>query len=80
MAKLIDGKAHAERIRGEVKEKIRHLKTSPGLAVVLVGDDPASLVYIRNKKMPAKKRESISVCTTCPKRQISTQSKKESQP
>lgn len=52
-ATLIDGKAFAARIRQEVTEEVRKLKAShqatPGLAVVLVGEDPASQVYVRNK-------------------------------
>jgi methylenetetrahydrofolate dehydrogenase (NADP+)/methenyltetrahydrofolate cyclohydrolase len=50
---LIDGKAFAERLRGELAGHVQRLKASygltPGLAVVLVGDDPASHVYVRNK-------------------------------
>lgn len=53
MAKLIDGKAVASEIRAkialEVAELIRHGVT-PGLAVVIVGDDPASRTYVNNKK------------------------------
>lgn len=53
MAKLIDGKAVASEIRAkiaiEVAELIHHGVT-PGLAVVIVGDDPASRTYVNNKK------------------------------
>ncbi len=53
MAKLIDGKAVAAEIRAkialEVAELIHHGVT-PGLAVVIVGDDPASRTYVNNKK------------------------------
>jgi methylenetetrahydrofolate dehydrogenase (NADP+)/methenyltetrahydrofolate cyclohydrolase len=52
-AKLIDGKIYAERLRGQVAEEVAALKAShgiqPGLAVVLVGDDPASQIYVRSK-------------------------------
>lgn len=52
-AQRIDGKAHAERIRAQVAADAlqwrREHGISPGLAVVLVGDDPASAVYVRNK-------------------------------
>ncbi len=52
-ARIIDGKAEAVRLRARVAEDVAALKTShsvtPGLAVVLVGDDPASQVYVRNK-------------------------------
>ena len=49
----IDGKAMAEVVRNEVAEGVARLKVehgfTPGLAVVLVGEDPASQVYVRNK-------------------------------
>lgn len=49
----IDGKAMAETVRAEVAEGVSELKArygvTPGLAVVLVGEDPASQVYVRNK-------------------------------
>lgn len=51
-AEVIDGKAFAARIRGQVAEHVARLKAQgvvPGLAVVLVGEDPASQVYVRNK-------------------------------
>lgn len=52
-ARIIDGKAVAARIRAEVKEKAAALSargTTPGLAVILVGDDPASRIYVNGKK------------------------------
>lgn len=52
-ATLIDGKAFAEGLRARVAAKVAKIKSStgitPGLAVVLVGEDPASQVYVRNK-------------------------------
>jgi methylenetetrahydrofolate dehydrogenase (NADP+)/methenyltetrahydrofolate cyclohydrolase len=51
-ARLIDGKALAERIRGEIAEEVRELGEI-GLATVLVGDDPASDIYIRLKHKAA---------------------------
>ena len=52
-AQIIDGKAVAEALRGEISVAVAELKAqhglTPGLAVVLVGDDPASAVYVRNK-------------------------------
>jgi methylenetetrahydrofolate dehydrogenase (NADP+)/methenyltetrahydrofolate cyclohydrolase len=52
-AQIIDGKATAERLRAEVAAEVAILKAEhglqPGLAVVLVGDDPASQVYVRSK-------------------------------
>ena len=46
----MDGKALAERVREEVAGEIRGLGRPVGLATVLVGDDPASAVYVRNKQ------------------------------
>jgi methylenetetrahydrofolate dehydrogenase (NADP+) / methenyltetrahydrofolate cyclohydrolase len=51
-AKIIDGKALAEKVRGRIAEEVVALKANgvtPGLAVVLIGDDPASQVYVKNK-------------------------------
>ncbi|MEM9698269.1 MAG: bifunctional methylenetetrahydrofolate dehydrogenase/methenyltetrahydrofolate cyclohydrolase FolD [Pseudomonadota bacterium] len=52
-ASIMDGKAFAARVRGQVAEHVARLKTdhgiTPGLAVVLVGEDPASQVYVRSK-------------------------------
>ena len=52
MAKLIDGRAIAEKVYVELRREIAELKTrgvTPGLAVLLVGDDPASRAYVRSK-------------------------------
>ena len=53
MTGIIDGKAFAAELRGRVATAVSHLESShgliPGLAVVLVGEDPASEVYVRNK-------------------------------
>jgi methylenetetrahydrofolate dehydrogenase (NADP+)/methenyltetrahydrofolate cyclohydrolase len=52
MAKIIDGKAIAAQVRGEIKEKNERLIQAgvcPGLAVIIVGNDSASQVYVRNK-------------------------------
>ena len=46
---LLDGKALAAKMRSEIKEKIESAKILPGLAVVIVGEDPASKIYVRNK-------------------------------
>jgi methylenetetrahydrofolate dehydrogenase (NADP+)/methenyltetrahydrofolate cyclohydrolase len=51
-AEIIDGKAFAARVRGMVAQGVADLKAqgiTPGLAVVLVGEDPASQVYVRSK-------------------------------
>ncbi len=52
MAELIDGRAVAEKVYAELRQEIADLKgrgVTPGLAVVLVGDDPASRAYVRSK-------------------------------
>ncbi|MGE3877152.1 MAG: bifunctional methylenetetrahydrofolate dehydrogenase/methenyltetrahydrofolate cyclohydrolase FolD [Parvibaculaceae bacterium] len=52
-AKIIDGKAYAEGLRARIAKAVKELETrhglKPGLAVVLVGEDPASKVYVANK-------------------------------
>jgi len=57
MAQIIDGKAIAQRVRAEVALRARAFTEAhgrpPGLEVVLVGDDPASVVYTRNKEKAA---------------------------
>ena len=47
--KIIDGKALSAKLRAEIKEKIDVMQRKPGLAVILVGEDPASQIYVRNK-------------------------------
>ena len=53
VAEVINGVEIAKQVRGEVAEQVADLKSQhnlvPGLAVILVGDDPASAVYVRNK-------------------------------
>lgn len=49
MTHIIDGKAVAAKTRQQVAEAVANLPIQPTLAVVLVGDDPASQVYVRNK-------------------------------
>lgn len=59
MAKIIDGKAIAAKMREQIKSDTEHLKgqgVTPGLAVVLVGEDPASRVYVSMKE---------KACTVC---------------
>jgi methylenetetrahydrofolate dehydrogenase (NADP+)/methenyltetrahydrofolate cyclohydrolase len=58
-ARIIDGKALAARLRADLVPRIEHLTAlghAPGLAVLLVGDDPASAIYVRNK---------IKACEDC---------------
>ena len=49
-ATLIDGKALAAKLKKNVLEEARALPRKPGLAVILVGDDPASRVYVTSKR------------------------------
>jgi methylenetetrahydrofolate dehydrogenase (NADP+)/methenyltetrahydrofolate cyclohydrolase len=63
-ARLIDGKAIAASVRAEVKAKAAELAARkgvrPGLTVILVGDDPASRVYVRNKGKAADEAGFVS--------------------
>ncbi len=61
VAKIIDGKAIAQLVNAETRARIQRLKAqgkTPGLAVVLIGDDPASKVYVNNK---TKKCEELGI-------------------
>jgi methylenetetrahydrofolate dehydrogenase (NADP+)/methenyltetrahydrofolate cyclohydrolase len=49
-AQIIDGKAVAARVRDRVRREVEAMDTKPGLATILVGDDPASAVYVRMKR------------------------------
>jgi methylenetetrahydrofolate dehydrogenase (NADP+)/methenyltetrahydrofolate cyclohydrolase len=49
-ARVIDGKAVAARVRERVAAEVAELPRAPGLATILVGDDPASAVYVRMKR------------------------------
>ncbi len=53
-ARIIDGKAVAAALRAEVAARVAGLAFQPGLTVVLVGDDPASAVYVRSKDRAAR--------------------------
>ncbi|MBE6701138.1 MAG: bifunctional methylenetetrahydrofolate dehydrogenase/methenyltetrahydrofolate cyclohydrolase FolD [Ruminococcaceae bacterium] len=53
MAVILDGKLTSQKVREEIKKEVDLIKEGvrrPGLAVIIVGDDPASHVYVRNKK------------------------------
>lgn len=69
-AQLMDGKAFAARVRGEIAMAVAQLKQAhgltPGLAVVLVGDDPASQVYVRNKGLACREAGIASFETILP--------------
>ena len=55
-AQIIDGKAIAAKLREDLAQDVAGMSIKPGLAVILVGDDPASQVYVRNK---------IKACEKC---------------
>ena len=59
MAIIMDGKALAVKMQDQLQEKVARLKEKewivPGLVVIMVGDNPASQVYVRNKERAAKK-------------------------
>ncbi len=69
-AQIIDGKAIAAEARREVREGSDRLAAlglrRPGLAVVLVGDDPASQVYVRNKRLACEECGLVSVSHDLP--------------
>jgi methylenetetrahydrofolate dehydrogenase (NADP+) / methenyltetrahydrofolate cyclohydrolase len=59
MANILDGKTLAQQIQTKLKQQIQSLQTTikrpPGLAVLMVGDNPASAVYVRNKEKACRK-------------------------
>jgi methylenetetrahydrofolate dehydrogenase (NADP+)/methenyltetrahydrofolate cyclohydrolase len=64
-ARRIDGKAFADTLRGKLTKEVAALKRdhglTPGLAVILVGDDPASQIYVRNKGLQTEACGMLSV-------------------
>ncbi|HEY7583804.1 MAG TPA: bifunctional methylenetetrahydrofolate dehydrogenase/methenyltetrahydrofolate cyclohydrolase FolD [Acidimicrobiia bacterium] len=60
-AQIIDGKAVASAVKVEVASGVRALRRSPGLATVLVGDDPASRVYVSGKRRDAEEVGMVSI-------------------
>jgi methylenetetrahydrofolate dehydrogenase (NADP+) / methenyltetrahydrofolate cyclohydrolase len=68
-AQIIDGKAISQQVKDEVALEVAKLKeqgVTPGLAVILVGDDPASNVYVSNKERTAKELGMHSVLHRLP--------------
>jgi methylenetetrahydrofolate dehydrogenase (NADP+)/methenyltetrahydrofolate cyclohydrolase len=64
MARIIDGRAVAERVYGDLRSDIAELKArgvTPGLAVILVGDNPASRAYVRSKDKMCRELDLHSV-------------------
>ena len=64
MAIIMDGKALAAKMQDHLHEKVERLKEKewivPGLVVIMVGDNPASQVYVRNKERAVKRLASIA--------------------
>ena len=54
-AELLDGSRLAKRVRSQIRRKLKKLTFTPGLAVVQVGDDPASTLYIKHKQRDCEK-------------------------
>ncbi len=54
-AELLNGSQLAKRVRSQIRRKIKNLTFTPGLAVVQVGDDPASTLYIKHKQRDCEK-------------------------
>jgi methylenetetrahydrofolate dehydrogenase (NADP+) / methenyltetrahydrofolate cyclohydrolase len=67
---IIDGRAVAQRVRDRVKAEVEELVASgapqPGLATILVGDDPASQIYVRNKHEKSREAGMVSFNHTLP--------------
>lgn len=69
MAKIIDGKVISAAVKEEVAKEVAELKAQgiiPGLAVIIVGDDPASRVYVNNKKKACEQLGMLSREYTMP--------------
>jgi methylenetetrahydrofolate dehydrogenase (NADP+)/methenyltetrahydrofolate cyclohydrolase len=69
-AKIIDGKAIAQALRDDIKAQVSALRAAgrraPGLAVVIVGEDPASQIYVRNKHLATEAAGMHSVMRVLP--------------
>jgi methylenetetrahydrofolate dehydrogenase (NADP+)/methenyltetrahydrofolate cyclohydrolase len=69
-ARLIDGKALADNllrdIKSQVDARLMAGQRAPGLAVILIGDDPASSIYVRNKRLACEKSGVISISHDLP--------------
>ena len=74
---VIDGAAIAQQVRAEVARDVEVLQRDrgvvPGLAVVLVGDDPASAIYVRNKRLACEQAGMFSQVFALPSATIETE-------
>jgi methylenetetrahydrofolate dehydrogenase (NADP+)/methenyltetrahydrofolate cyclohydrolase len=75
-AKIIDGKTIAQQVRSEVAEKVKARKAAgkraPGLAVVLVGSNPASQIYVGSKRKACEEvgfSPALTICRKPPAKQ-----------
>lgn len=70
-AKLIDGSAFARRLRHDIRDQAQGLHARhgvlPTLAVVMVGEDPASAVYVRNKVRATEEADALGVASSTEK-------------
>ncbi|MBR1376008.1 MAG: bifunctional methylenetetrahydrofolate dehydrogenase/methenyltetrahydrofolate cyclohydrolase FolD [Cardiobacteriaceae bacterium] len=70
MTKIIDGKAFAAEIRAEIAREVEKIKAAgeqiPGLAVIMVGDDPASAIYVKSKEKQAQEVGFLSTVIRLP--------------
>jgi len=77
MAKILDGTALSQLIRGEVASGVVEVQqkhgVTPGLAAVLVGDDPASAIYVRNKRLACEQAGMFSQVFALPSATIETE-------
>lgn len=69
MAVLIDGKKISAQVKDECKERVAKENMDVTLAVIQVGNDPASTVYVGNKRRPANMWEFIPFLMNCRKKQ-----------
>ena len=56
MAQIMDGKAYSKEILAQIKLQVEKLQKKPSLAVILVGNDPASQIYVNNKEKTAREK------------------------
>ena len=79
-AQMLDGKAMSAELREELALRVQRLKgkgVTPGLAVILVGDDPASQIYVKNKELGCQQVgiHSVTICLpeTAPQTELEAQ-------